>query len=175
VVAPVLGIRSASTFSQPHPYDMDETMVDAAEYASYDRVSSELSGTTSDVSCPSRGWTSVAATERHEPARTIMAILPGCYVCYGKNHFLSDCPLLSTEVRQKIALQRAQKIQQDRLEAPQAVVNPHFGPRMLSRSPTVSPLAPPLSLRGRHTCLPRRGAHVRVTPVVVVPNRPPQS
>jgi hypothetical protein len=49
VVAPVQGIRSASTFSQPHPYDMDETMVADAEYASYDRASSELSGPTSDV------------------------------------------------------------------------------------------------------------------------------
>jgi hypothetical protein len=55
VVAPVEGIRSTSTFSQPHPYDMDETMVAAAEYESYERASSELSGPTSDVSCLSRG------------------------------------------------------------------------------------------------------------------------
>jgi hypothetical protein len=47
------------------------------------------------------------------------------------------------------------------VEAPQAVVNPHSGPRMLSRSPTVSPLAPPLSPKGRPTCLPRHWAHVR--------------
>jgi hypothetical protein len=39
VVAPVQGIRSTSTFSQPHPYNMDETMVAAAEYASYERAS----------------------------------------------------------------------------------------------------------------------------------------
>jgi hypothetical protein len=114
VVAPVEGIRSTSTFSEPHPYDMDETMVAATEYASYDRASSEFSGPTSDVSFPSRGWTSVAATERHEPAMAVMARLPGFHVCYGKDHFLSDCPLLSTEVRQKIALQRAQMIRQDR-------------------------------------------------------------
>jgi hypothetical protein len=93
---------------------MDETMVAAAEYASYERASSELSGPTSDVSCPSRGWTRVAATERHEPAMEVMARLPGCHVCYWKDNFLSDFPLFSTEVRQKIALQRAQKIQQDR-------------------------------------------------------------
>jgi hypothetical protein len=65
---------------------MDETMVAAAEYASYERASSELSGPTSDVSCPSRGWTSVscpsrgwtsvAATERHEPSMAVMARLP---------------------------------------------------------------------------------------------------
>jgi hypothetical protein len=109
VIALVQGIRSASTFSQPHPYDMDETMVAAAEYASYERAGSELSGPTSDVSYPSRGWTIVAATERHEPAMAVMARLPGCHVCYGKDDFLSDCPLLSTEVRQKIALQRAQQ------------------------------------------------------------------
>jgi hypothetical protein len=34
VGAPVQGIRSTSTFSQPPLYDMDETMVAAAEYAS---------------------------------------------------------------------------------------------------------------------------------------------
>jgi hypothetical protein len=76
---------------------MDETMVAAAEYASYERASSELSGPTSDVSCPSRGWTSVATTERHEPAMAVMARLPGCHVCYGKDHFLSDCPLADTD------------------------------------------------------------------------------
>jgi hypothetical protein len=101
----------------------------------------------------------------------VMARLPGFHVCYGKDQFLSDCPLLSTEIRQKIALRRAQKIQQ----APHAVVNPHYGPRMLSRSPTVSPLAPSLSPRGRRTCLPQHGAHVRVTPVVVGPKRPRKS
>jgi hypothetical protein len=89
-------------------------MVAAAEYASYERASYELSRPTSDVSCPSRGWTSVAATERHEPAMVVTARLPGCHVCYGKDHFLSDCPLLSPEVRQKIAVQRAQQIRQDR-------------------------------------------------------------
>jgi hypothetical protein len=44
----------------------------------------------------------------------VMARPPGCHLCYGKEHFLSDCPLLSTEVIQKIALQRGQQIQQDR-------------------------------------------------------------
>jgi hypothetical protein len=44
----------------------------------------------------------------------VMARLPGCNVYYGKDHFLSDCPLLSTEIRQRIAVQRAQQIQQDR-------------------------------------------------------------
>jgi hypothetical protein len=87
VVAPVQGIRSTSTFYQPHPYDMDETMVAAAENASYERASSELSGPTSEISCPSRDWASVAATERHEPAMSVMARLPGCHVCYGKDTF----------------------------------------------------------------------------------------
>ena len=34
----------------------------------------------------------------------VVARLPGCHVCYGKEHFLIDCPLLSTEVRQRIAV-----------------------------------------------------------------------
>jgi hypothetical protein len=85
----VAGTRSASTFSQHHPFDTDEAIVAAAEYASYDRASSELSGPTSDVSCPSRDWASVAASERKEPAMAVMARLPGCHVCYGRtNSFL---------------------------------------------------------------------------------------
>jgi hypothetical protein len=61
------------------------------------------------------------------------------------------------------------------VEAPQAVVNPHSEPLILSLLPTVPLLAPPLSPRAHPTCPPRSGAHVRVTPVVVVPNRPEQS
>jgi hypothetical protein len=115
VVAAVAGTRSASTFSQPHPFDTDEALVDAAEYASYDRASSKLSGPTSDVSCPSRGWAGVAASERQEPAMEVMARLPGCHVRYVKEKFLLDCPLLSTEVKHSIEVQRAQQIQQDRV------------------------------------------------------------
>ena len=159
VVAPVEGIRSASTFSQTSPYDMGDNMVAAAEYASYDRDSSELSGPTSEISCPSRGWVSVAATERPEPAMAVMARLPGCHVCYGKDHFLIDCPLLSTEVRQRIAVQRAQQIQQDRggstagggepsLRAPYAQPStngapPGFPPRPASQPPRPSYMPTP--------------------------------
>jgi hypothetical protein len=114
VVATVAGTNSASTFSQPHPFDTDEALVAAAEFASYDRASSELSGPTSDVSCPSRGWTSVAAPERQEHAMEVIARLPSFHVCNGKDQYLSDCPLLSAEVKHKIGVQRAQQIQQDR-------------------------------------------------------------
>jgi hypothetical protein len=107
----VAGTHSASTFSQPHPFDPEGALVAAAEYASYDRASSELSGPTSDISCPSRGWASVAASERQEPAMAVMARLPGCHVCYGKDPFLLYCPLLSTEVKHMIEVQRAQQIQ----------------------------------------------------------------
>jgi hypothetical protein len=110
----VAGTRSASTFSQSHPFDANKAFVAAAEYASYDRASSELSGPTSDISCPSRGCASVAASDRQEPAMAVMARLPGCHVWYGKKHFLLDCPLLSTEVKIRIEVQRAQQIQQNR-------------------------------------------------------------
>jgi hypothetical protein len=114
VVATVAGTSSASTFSQPHPFDTHEALVAAAEYASYDRASSELSAPTSDVSCPSRGWASVSASERQEPAMEVMARLPGCRVCYRKDYFLLYCPLLSTKVKHRIEVRRVQQIQQDR-------------------------------------------------------------
>jgi hypothetical protein len=44
----------------------------------------------------------------------VIARLPGCHVCYWKDHLLLDCPLLSTEVKHWTEVQRAQQIQQDR-------------------------------------------------------------
>jgi hypothetical protein len=44
----------------------------------------------------------------------VLARLPGCRVCYGKDHLLLDCPLLSPEVKHRIEAQRAQQIRQDR-------------------------------------------------------------
>ena len=90
----------------------------------------------------------------------VMARLPGCHVCYGKDHFLIDCPLLSTEVRQRIAVQRAQQIQQDRGG------NTAGGGEPSLRAPYAQP-----STNGLPTRLPRRGDHVRVTLVVVVLNK----
>ena len=61
------------------------------------------------------------------------------------------------------------------METPRAVGNPRSGPLMLNHPPMVLLLvfllAPPLSPRGLPICRPRRGAHVRVTPVVVVHNK----
>jgi hypothetical protein len=171
----VAGTHSASNFPQPHPFETDEALVAAAEYASYDRASSELSGPTSDVSSPSQGWASAAATEKQEPAMAVMARLPGCHVCYGKDHFLLDCPLLSTELKHRIEVHRAQKIRQDRGGDTAGGGEPSL------RTPYTQPFAngaaprPASQLPGRPICPPRRGAHVRVTPVVFVHNRPRRS
>jgi hypothetical protein len=95
VVATVSGTCSASPVSQPHPFDIYETQVGAAEYASYDRASSEMSGPTSEVTCPSRGWTSVAASERQEPAMEVMARILGCHVSCAKASTTSSLIALS--------------------------------------------------------------------------------
>jgi hypothetical protein len=158
----VAGSRSASTFSNPHPLDTDEALVAAADYTSHDRASSELSGPTSDVSCPSRGWASVTASERQEHSMAVMARLPCFHVCYGTDHFLLDFPLLSTEVKHRIEVRRPNRFSRTELEAPRAVVNPHSEPL------TLSP-------RARPTCpLQRAGPRPRYTGGGL-PNRPQQS
>jgi hypothetical protein len=94
----------------------------------------------------------------------VMARPPGCHVCYGKDHFLSDCPLLSPEVRQKIAVQRAQQIRQDRgggtagggepsLRDPYAQPSTNgVAPRPASQPPRTSYIpAPTWGLRPRYT------------------------
>jgi hypothetical protein len=149
--------------------------VAAAEYASYDRVTSEFSGPTSDVSCPSRGWASVAASERQEYAMAVVARLPGCHACYGKDHFLLYFPLLSTEVKHRIVVQRAQKIQQDRGGGSAGGGYPSL--RASYDQPFTNGAAPrPASQpQRRPTCPTKHGAHVRVTPVGFVPSRSQRS
>jgi hypothetical protein len=121
---------SAST-NQP-PFDMmDEALVVAAEYEQCEDNSSVMSGPSSDVSFPSRGWVSVAAYVQGDPASAVMARARGCHVCFRIDQFLIDWPLVPPEVRQAITTQRTQQIQQDRGVLP-GWVNP----------PTTCPSAP---------------------------------
>jgi hypothetical protein len=73
-----------------------------------------MSGPSSDVSFPSRGWASVAASVQGDTASAVMARARGCHVCFRSDHFLMDCPLLPPELKQAITTQRTQQIQQDR-------------------------------------------------------------
>jgi hypothetical protein len=82
----------------------------------------------------------------------VMARLPGRHVCYGKDHFLLDCPLLSTEVKHRIEVQRDQQIQQDRGGGTAGGGNPSL--RASYAQPFTNGVAPrPASQPPRPSCI----------------------
>jgi hypothetical protein len=118
---------------------MDEALVAAAEYEQCEVITSMMSGPSSDVSFPSRGWASVAASVQGDPASAVMARARGCHVCFRRDHFLMDCPFLQPEVKQAITTQRTQQIQQDRGVLPGMVNPPAPSPSATSFTSGVGP------------------------------------
>jgi hypothetical protein len=140
VVATLAGSLSNSSSTHAPPFDMmDEALVADAEYEPGEGSTSMMSGPSSDVSFPSRGWASVAASVRGDPASAVMARTRGCHVCFRRDHFLMDCHLLPPEVKQAITTQRNQQIQQDRGVLPGRVNRPAPSPSATSFTSGVSP------------------------------------
>jgi hypothetical protein len=134
------GSPSTSASTHAPSFDMmDEALVAAAEYEQCEVITSMMSGPSSDVSFPSRGWASVAVSVQGDPASAVMARARGCHVCFRRDHFLMDCPLLQPEVKQAITTQRTQQIQQDRGVLPGMVKPPAPSPSATSFTSGVGP------------------------------------
>jgi hypothetical protein len=118
---------------------MDEALVEAAEYEQCEGNTSMISGPSSAFSSPSRGLASVAASVQGDPDSAVMERARGCNVCFRRDHFLMDCPLLPPVLRQAITTQRFQQIQQDRGILPSRVNTPSPS---LSATPFTSGVAP---------------------------------
>jgi hypothetical protein len=121
--------------------------------------SHSLSSLPSSISAPSRDWVSASATPRSVPAvkESTCAVdyrTRGCHLCFHPQHFLMDCPLLSTEARQLAQQQRDQKARDSPVRRDYPAY-PRNGPR-----PPIAPRVPE----------PRR-MDVSVNPVVE--ERPP--
>jgi hypothetical protein len=107
LVDTLAGSLSTSASTHANPFDMmDEALVAAAEYEKCEGNISMMSGPSLDVSFPSRGWASVAASIQGDPDSAVTARARGCHVCFRRDHFLMDCPLLPPEVKQAITTQR---------------------------------------------------------------------
>jgi hypothetical protein len=140
VVATLTGSPPTSASTHAPPFDMmDEALVAAAEYEQCEGNTSMMSGPSSDVSFPSRGWASVAASVQGDHASAVMAKARGCHVCFKRDHFLMDCPLLPLEVKQAITMQRTQQAQQDRVVLPGRVNPPAPSPSANSFTSGVAP------------------------------------
>ena len=129
VVATLTGSPPISASTQATPFDrMDEALVAAADYEQYEGDSSMMSGPLSDSSFPSRGWASVAASVQGDQAAAVLTRNRGCHVCFRRDHFLMDCPLLPPEVKEAITTQRTHQIQQDRGISPSRINHPPSNP-----------------------------------------------
>jgi hypothetical protein len=118
VVATLAGSPSTSASTHAPPFDMmEEALVAAAEYGQCEGNTSMMSGPSSDVSFPSRGWASVAASVQGDPASAVMARARGFHVCFRRDHF---------------TMQRTQQIQQDRGVLPGRVSPPAPSPSATS-------------------------------------------
>jgi hypothetical protein len=142
---------------------MDEELVAAAEYEQCEGNTSMMFGPSSDVSFPSRGWASVAASAQGDPASGVMERARGCHVCFRRDHLLMDCPLLPPEVRQAITTQRTQQIQQDRGVLPGGVNSPSPSPPATHFTSGVAPRPAPRFPRSAYIPTPTWGTTPRYT------------
>jgi hypothetical protein len=173
VFATLEGSTSTSASTHAPYFDMmDEVLVAAAEYKQCEGNTSMMSGPSSYVSFPSRGWASVVASVQGDPASLVVERARGCHVCFRRDHFLMDCPLLPPGVRQAIVTQRTQQIQQDRVVLPSRVNPPSLSLSAIL-SPVVLPLAPLRRFRDRRTYPPQPGVRPRAIPTRGAPRTQP--
>jgi hypothetical protein len=65
----------------------------------------------SSLSCPRRGWVSAAGSVLDEAVMARDGRHRGCHLCFKTGHFLVECPLLGSDVRQAAHQQRNLKYQ----------------------------------------------------------------
>jgi hypothetical protein len=94
--------------------------VTQAEYLHDAEVRSDHSGDNSissfpsSISAPTRNWVSAAGSQYSPPipkdaVNSVDYRGRSCHLCFNPAHFLMDCPLLGTEIRQMAQQQRDQK------------------------------------------------------------------
>jgi hypothetical protein len=135
--ASVAAYADSSRASSMDFYDYDvypgsehPAVVGAVDHPSSAERSSEVSGPVSDVSFPTRGWVSAAGSVRDDPILALAMQPRGCYLCFGQDHFLMECPLLGEDT--KVAGQKQREL--------------HFrGPVMSTSAAPTPPVAKPRS------------------------------
>ena len=86
-------------------------LVAPAEFSPFDGTQEQPSqedsqSVTSSLSCPTRGWVSAAGSVMDDAVMAIDGRSRGCHLCFNTGHFLMECPLLGSDVRQAAHKQR---------------------------------------------------------------------
>jgi hypothetical protein len=80
-------------------------MVATAEFSIFDGTQEQPSqedshSVTSSLSFPTRGWVSAVGSVMDKAVMAIDGRCRGCHLCFNTGHFLMECPLLGSDVRQ---------------------------------------------------------------------------
>ena len=126
----------------PYPQEL----VAQAEYLRDAEVLSDHSGNNSissfpsSISAPTRDWVSAAGSQYSLPipkdaVNAVDYRGRSCHLCFNPAHFLMDCPLLGTEIRQMAQQQRDQKSREPPARRefsayPRSVARPPISPRV---------------------------------------------
>jgi hypothetical protein len=70
---------------------------------------------TSDISVPTRGWTSAAGSAYEEPVMSVTERTRTCFLCFSPDHYILGCPQLTP---QKKAMARQKRLAFSQIEKP---------------------------------------------------------
>ena len=103
----VASVDDSSSFGAHGYTPVDGTSpVAAMEPYWYQDGHGEPCGSGSEISIPTRGWHSAAGSAVEDAAFAIAPQGRSCYLCFGKDHFVMECPFLTPETKALVQQKR---------------------------------------------------------------------
>ena len=126
-----VAMATSNDSSDPHPYEDYQTpnthrVAATVDYATRDSLEDGAWDGGSDVSVPTRDWTSCAGSVQDGQVLAI-GENRNCYLCFTPGHFIVDCPNLTEEQRATILSKRAAQSQNGGLPYGSKIMDRHVG------------------------------------------------
>jgi hypothetical protein len=123
-----VAVADSDASSDPLVYDDYQTptthrVVATVDYATRDSLHGDTWEGESDISVPTRDWTSCAGSAQDEQVLAV-GNNRNCYLCFSPDHFIVNCPNLTAEQRASILRKRAAQSQNGGLA---------YGPKLFDR------------------------------------------
>jgi hypothetical protein len=123
-----VAVADSDASSDPLVYDDYQTpntrrVVATVDYATRDSLHGDIWEGESDISVSTRHWNSCAGSAQNEQVLAV-GDNRNCYLCFSPDHFIVNCPNLTTEQRASILRKRASQSQNGGLA---------YGPKLFDR------------------------------------------
>ena len=154
----VASVDDSSSFGAHGYTPVDGTSpVAAMEPYWYQDGHGEPCGSGSEISIPTRGWHSAAGSAVEDATFAIAPQGRSCYLCFGKDHFVMECPFLTPETKALVQQKRNAESPPHSSPTPRpqlgTVGKPPYSPRVVVGA-AKPPFTPP-----RWEVNPRAGSH----------------